>query len=104
MTRSAAAIRDLFHVPERFLRSVQLERDFHDPHALAGYIVTPAMAAAFRRIADALRPTSGRRAWRITGDYGVGKSSFALVLAHLLANPAAPRVATIAAEIGRAHV
>lgn len=99
MSRPEASIRDLFHVPERFIRSVQLERDFHDPHALAGYIVTPAMAAAFQRLADALRPTSGRRAWRITGDYGVGKSSFALVLAHLLANPQSPRVAAIAAEI-----
>src|SRR5439155_18580410 len=32
-----------------------------------------------------LRPRSGQRAWRVTGDYGSGKSSFALVLAHSLA-------------------
>lgn len=100
MSRPTASIRTLFRVPERFLRAVQLERDFHDPHALAGYIVTPAMASAFQRVADALRPTSGRRAWRITGDYGVGKSSFVLVLAHLLANPGAPHVERIAAETG----
>ena len=41
------------------------------------------MAEAFRRIAAGLHTNSGRRAWRITGDYGVGKSSFALALAHL---------------------
>lgn len=30
-------------------------------------------------------PDSGQRAWRITGDYGTGKSSFGLLLAHVLA-------------------
>lgn len=89
-------ISSLFHVPKRFLRSAQLERDFYDPHALDGYIVTPAMTEAFQRIADGLRPGSGQRAWRITGDYGVGKSSFALVLAHLLRNPDAPAVRRLA--------
>ncbi|HEX8349883.1 MAG TPA: hypothetical protein VF598_07965, partial [Hymenobacter sp.] len=31
-----------------------------------------------------LRPMSSLRAWRLTGDYGSGKSSFALLVAHLL--------------------
>jgi hypothetical protein len=94
------AIASLFRVPTRFLRSVQLERDFHDKAALDHYIVTPPMAEAFRRIVDGLRSGSGRRAWRVTGDYGVGKSSFALVLAHLLSTGAQKSASRIAGEIG----
>jgi hypothetical protein len=59
------------------------------------YIVTPPMVAVFARIIEGLRPGSGHRAWRITGDYGTGKSSFALVLAHLLGEPSSPSLALI---------
>ena len=37
-------------------------------------------------VANGLKPGSGQRAWRITGDYGSGKSSFALLLAHWFAD------------------
>ena len=100
MPRNSPAISDFFRVPTRFLRSVQLERDFHDVAALEHYVVTPHMAEAFRRIADGLRVNSGRRAWRITGDYGVGKSSFALVLAHLFQDRSPFAVSRIADAIG----
>lgn len=100
MPKRSPAIADCFRVPARFLRSVQLERDFHDVEALEQYVVTPPMAEAFRRIADGLRANSGRRAWRITGDYGVGKSSFALILAHLLQDQSHFAVARIADGIG----
>ena len=83
-------IADLHRVPDRYLRSVHLERDFDDKRALAGYIPTESTLAAVRRIVEGLRPGSGRRAWRITGDYGSGKSSFALMLAHLLRDPTHP--------------
>jgi hypothetical protein len=76
-------ISDLFHVQDRFLRSVQLERDFADPKALKGYVLTPQTKLYAERLATGLQETSGQRAWRITGDYGSGKSSFALFLAHL---------------------
>jgi hypothetical protein len=36
-------------------------------------------------MAHSLKPQSGQRAWRLTGDYGSGKSSFALLLAHWFA-------------------
>jgi hypothetical protein len=36
---------------------------------------------------DGASSNSGRRAWRITGDYGVGKSSFALFLAQYFVDP-----------------
>ena len=68
----------------RFLRSAQLERDFRDPAALDGYVPTPRVLDHLQRIASALRPESGDRAFRILGAYGSGKSTFALVLAHWL--------------------
>jgi len=40
-------------------------------------------------VAYGLKAKSGQRAWRVTGDYGSGKSSFALLLAHLFAGHAA---------------
>lgn len=81
---------DLFRMPQRYLRSVHLERDFDDTPALRHYVVTPPIVAVFSRIVEGLRPGAGHRAWRITGDYGTGKSSFALMLAHLLCDPGAP--------------
>ena len=77
-------IADLFHIKTRFLRSVQLERDFQDPNALSGYVVTEFVRSCMQRIAQGVQPGSGQRAWRLTGDYGSGKSSFALLLAHWL--------------------
>ena len=97
--REPRKIAALFRIPPRFLRSVQLERDFRDPSALDGYVVTEAMAEALRRVADGLKPGSGARAWQVTGDYGVGKSSFALTLAHLLHDPGAPGVQRIAEAV-----
>lgn len=76
-------IADLFRVRERFLRSVNLERDFRNADALRGYVITPHGRSGLNRLASGLVPESGQRAWRITGDYGSGKSSFALALAHL---------------------
>ena len=75
---------DLFQIRDRFMRSVHLERDFNDSSALRGYIVTTQTKINLDRLTLSLAPNSGQRAWRITGDYGSGKSSFALVLAHLL--------------------
>jgi hypothetical protein len=86
MRKAVPSISELFNVPTRFLRSVQLERDFSDAAAMDNYVVTPHVAEAFSRIVDGLRSGSGRRAWRITGDYGVGKSSFALAIAHALSS------------------
>lgn len=77
-------IADVFDIKKRFLRSTHLERDFTDRTALRGYVVTPLAKEGFERLAQGLSPKSGQRAWRITGDYGTGKSSFALALAHLL--------------------
>lgn len=78
-------IADLFEVRYRFIRSTHLERDFQDPEALNGYVLTPPAKVGLERLARSLAPKSSQRAWRVTGDYGTGKSSFALALAHLFA-------------------
>lgn len=78
-------IRDLFKVKSRFLRSAHLERDFNDPTCLSGYVVTDFTRSCLGHVANGLNARSGQRAWRMTGDYGSGKSSFALLLAHWFA-------------------
>lgn len=77
-------IADIFDIKKRFLRSTHLERDFEDSTALRGYVLTPPAQEGIERLVQGLQPKSGQRAWRVTGDYGTGKSSFALALAHLL--------------------
>ena len=95
-------IAELFRVPERYLRSIHLERDFDDTTSLLEhYVITPPTVALFSRILEGLRPGSGHRAWRVTGDYGTGKSSFALILAHLLRDPTLPTLASIRQAIER---
>jgi hypothetical protein len=81
-------IAELFNIQGRFLRSAQLERDFRDSSALEGYVVTRTIRSSIERISSGLNANSGQRAWRITGDYGSGKSSFALLLAHLFSGRA----------------
>src|SRR5258705_1625128 len=70
---------------DRFVRSAHLERDFQDPKGLSSYVVTDLARSSLARLSEGLRSTSGQRAWRISGDYGSGKSSFALLLAHWFA-------------------
>jgi hypothetical protein len=78
-------IADLFKIGNRFLRSAHLERDFQDPTVLSGYVMTDFTRSCLERMANGLKSRSGQRAWRMTGDYGSGKSSFALLLAHWFA-------------------
>lgn len=77
-------ISDILRVDRRYQRSVHLERDFTDPSALAGYVPTPDVEEKLERIVSGLGEHPNRRAFRLTGNYGTGKSSFALLLAHLL--------------------
>lgn len=76
-------ISSIFQVQNRFIRSVHLERDFADPSSLDGYVITPLARETLRRLEGGLAQQSSQRAWRLTGDYGSGKSSFALLLARV---------------------
>lgn len=79
---AANSISALFDITPRYLRSTNLERDFADPRAVENYVLTQHGQKCLARLANGLRPTSTQRAWRLTGNYGSGKSSFALILAH----------------------
>lgn len=78
-------ISSLLRTKSRFLRSAHLERDFRDPDVFSGYVVTDFTSSCLERMAEGLKVHSGQRAWRLTGDYGSGKSSFALLFSHWFA-------------------
>ena len=71
-------------VRNRYVRSVDLERDVNDPEALDGYVVTPSVRDAAIRILSGLSKESTQRAFRVIGPYGIGKSAFGVFLARLL--------------------
>lgn len=81
---SAVPLSDLVTLRPRFLRSVNLEKDFYVPTALEGYVPTPSVLSAATRIAAGVQSPASR-AWSITGPYGTGKSAFALFLTKMLA-------------------
>ena len=76
----------LFHITERFQRSVHLERDFYTENALDGYVVTVKARETLSRLISAQRNGATSKAWSLTGPYGSGKSAFALFAAKLLGN------------------
>lgn len=81
--RSANRIAKYLKPSRHYSRSVHLERDFADSTALDQYVVTERIGQLFRQFATAFGDGSTERAWRITGDYGTGKSCFALALARV---------------------
>ncbi len=76
-------ISSLLRIHPHFMRSVHLERDFKDPNSSMGYILTPVAQQAIERITAGFQTNSTQRAWRIAGDYGSGKTDFALALARI---------------------
>lgn len=65
----------------RFARSANLERDAESSEMLNGYVVTYPVLDVLRRIAGTAANTNAGGAWSLTGPYGSGKSSFALLVA-----------------------
>lgn len=86
---SSATIASYFDVTPRYLRSTNLERDFRDRQSLDSYVLTTHAHECLDRLSKGIRPGSTQRAWRVTGNYGSGKSSFALFLAHWFSGEAA---------------
>lgn len=80
---SGRTIAEHIRLAGRYVRSADLRRDLDDPEALAGYVVTATVREAVQRVVRGLQADSRQRAFRITGPYGVGKSSIALLLARL---------------------
>ena len=71
---------DGMSVRGRFARSANLERDLARPEPLDGYVLTARGLDVIERIAAAAVRGSAGGAWSITGPYGSGKSSLALLL------------------------
>jgi len=71
---------DLVSVEERFARSSNLERDASRTEPLDGYVVTARALDVVLRIAAAATSGPSGGAWSLTGPYGSGKSSLALLL------------------------
>ncbi len=76
MTTLASALA----VSSRFSRSANLERDITATEPLDGYIVTARALDIVERLAATAATTAAGGAWSITGPYGSGKSSLAVLL------------------------
>ena len=82
------SMESLLNIHPRHMRSVHLEGDFADTTSSLGFVLTPVAADALSRISSAFRSDSTQRAFRISGDYGSGKSAFGLALARISASVA----------------
>lgn len=75
-----ATLADSISVRTRFARSANLERDSGRPEPFEGYIVTGRALDVVGRITTAALSGRSGGAWSLTGPYGSGKSSLALLL------------------------
>ena len=82
---------DCITVNGRFARSANVERDAGHAEPLNGYIVTARALDVVERIAKSAvdRPSGG--AWSLTGPYGSGKSSLALLVDAAFGRPSRTR-------------
>ena len=71
---------DVISVSGRFARSANLERDVASLEPLDGYIVTARVLDVVERIAAAAATGRAGGSWSLTGPYGSGKSSLAVLL------------------------
>ena len=74
------SLADAVTVGARFARSANLERDHARIEPLDGYIVTARALDVVERIATTATRGHAGGAWSLTGPYGSGKSSLALLL------------------------
>ena len=77
-------ISEYAEVAQRFQRSINLNKDWHNPNASSGYIVTPNVQQSLEQVCEGITAKGGQRALALTGPYGTGKSAFAVYLCQLL--------------------
>ena len=71
---------DHISVLDRFARSMNLERNVDQLEPLDGYVVTARALDVVERVASVAASGRAGGAWSLTGPYGSGKSSLALLL------------------------
>lgn len=86
-----ATLADYISINGRFARSANLERDASRTEPLDGYIVTARALDAVERIAATAASGPAGGAWSLTGPYGSGKSSLALLLDAAFGGPGPAR-------------
>ena len=86
---------DHVRILPRFARSANLERDSGRSQPLEGYVVTARALEAVDRILTVAATQQAGGAWSLTGPYGSGKSSLALLLDALLGPDGATRDAAV---------
>ena len=82
-----AALGDYIAVRSRFARSANLERDLARSEPLEGYVATARALTVLERIAATAANEPAGGAWSVTGPYGSGKSSLALLLDAAFGGP-----------------
>jgi hypothetical protein len=93
VTVAERTLAECIEIRRRFLRSVNLEKDYEAGGQNGDYIVTPTARHILGRISEGLSVESTYRAWTVTGPYGVGKSAFAVFLTRLLCQHGAEGIA-----------
>jgi len=82
--RRPSTIAELLGRPGMFYRSIALERDAADTSAGRSFVLTPWLERGAAEIISGMREGGTRRAWRVIGDFGVGKSALALAIVQAL--------------------
>ena len=75
-----ATLADHVTVVDRFARSISLDRDYDKKGPLSGYIVTNRALNVVEQVAETAVSGRAGGAWSLTGPYGSGKSSLAILI------------------------
>ena len=86
-----STLADYVSVVERFARSVNVDRDCDRVEPLNGYIITHRAIDVLERLAETASSCSSGGAWSLTGPYGSGKSSLAILIDAVFGPPSAIR-------------
>ncbi len=91
----SVVLADRISVRSRFARSANLERDLARPEPLEGYVVTARVLDVLARVASTAARGKAGGAWSLTGPYGTGKSSLALLIDAAFGPPTQTREAAL---------